>query len=378
MERLEDNADAHRGRRALTRIALSVASIVLVLGVAEGLSRLAWREVEHRPVEVPASDLPVLSRLDLNRANSQGLFKGTFYRTNRATLRGPEYDPTPPAGIFRIAVAGDSVTAGSGVDEEDTYSAELERLLDADDDAERFQVINMGLGGINARWVINRMKRASKFYTFQLAIYGWTPNDIEGDHYEEVEGREDWVEHWAAVARVQNHPSYLVRALWPRFMSLRTGTLREKAARDEEMRWNYLENRAAWNDFVAALDDFAHFVKQRGICGHVFIHSRRAELLEVHDRVALAAEARGLTVSRSMPAFAGREPSEFWLSPFDAHPNVEGHALLAKALHDGLREGLPAHCWRARVEDWPTSEPPRRKSSTRGANAHAKPTGPES
>ena len=89
MERREEEPDVHRGRRALTRVALSAASILLVLGVAEVVARLAWRDAEHRPLAVAPSDLPVLSRPDLNRRNTRGLFKGTFYRTNRATLRKP-------------------------------------------------------------------------------------------------------------------------------------------------------------------------------------------------------------------------------------------------------------------------------------------------
>jgi lysophospholipase L1-like esterase len=356
MGRLDENPRRRRATRALARVALALVSIALVLLVGEVVARVTWPEVEHRPLERPASDLPVLSRLDLNRKNVSGLFKGTFYRTNAATLRGPDYTELPAPGVFRIAVAGDSVTAGSGVDEEDTYSAALERRLNEDEGPRQFQVLNMGLGGLNAQWVINRMIRASRFYRFQLAVYGWTPNDIEGKHYEEVEGREDWVAHWATVLRYQSHPSYLVRVLWPRILSMRTGSLREKASRDQEMRWNYLENPAAWADFAAALDRFASFTRERGICGHVFIHSRRAELQDVHERVALAALARGLTVSRSMPAFAGRRPEEFRLSPFDAHPNVEGHALLAKALLDGLRSKLPPSCWDAEIGEWPAPQ----------------------
>lgn len=363
---------------ALKRVALAAASLLLVLLVAEGIARLSWPEVEHRAPAQPSNAESTLSRLDLARPNRSGFFKGTFYRSNRGALRGPEYTEHPEPGGFRIAVAGDSVTAGLAVDEEDTYAQVLERLLNEGSDprADRarsdraYEVVNMGLDGLNAHWVMNRMERASQFYRFQLAVYGWTPNDIEGPHYEEVGRAPGWGEYWAAVARYQNHPSYLVRTLWPRFMSLRAPKSRPH---HEEIRRNYEQNDAAWADFTSALDDLARFTKQRGICGHVFIHSWREELLGVHDRVAEAARERGLSVSRSMPALGGRKPSEFWVSLVDAHPNVAGHALLAQALYDGLHESLPPACWAAQIGVWPEIPPPRRAGR---AGSGGSPSGP--
>lgn len=357
---IEEKTTSRLLMRALARVGLVVASLLLVLGMAEVIARVTWPEVQHRPLEAPASGLQELSGRETARANARGLINGVFYRTNAAALRGPDYEASPAPGTSRIAIAGDSVTVGTGVDEEDTYSAVLERLLEAQPEGEQFEVINMGRGGLNARWVINRMVRASRFYRFQLVVYGWTPNDIEGKHYQELVGRDNWMAHWETVARYQNHPSYLVRSLWPRFMWMRSSALPKNASRVPELRWNYFENPKAWADFTGALDTLADFTRQRGICGHVYIHSRDEELLDVHDRVANAARMRGLTVSRSMPAFEGREKSDFWLSPFDAHANVEGHELLAQALFDGLKEELPAHCWETRVDaaSWPTLSGP--------------------
>lgn len=342
---------------ALGRFALVLVSLGLTLGVAEIAARLAWRDVPHRALPKPAGALPRLRPDELRRPDLSGLVKGVFYRTNAAGLRGPDYTRKPAPGTFRIAIAGDSVVAAAGVDEEDAYPRVLERLLGAQGlpgagSTQRFEVINMGLGGLHAEAVMSRLLRSSAFYEFQLAIYGWTPNDIEGPSYREL-GHRARMAFWRQVLRAEDHPSYLVRSLWPRLRGLVARFRQQDVTTSDEVRFNYLENSAAWDDFLAQLDRFARFTQRRGICGHVFVHSRSPELREVHDRVAAAARERGLSVSHAMPAFEGRRPEEFWLSPYDSHHNVEGNVLMAHALLEGLRDQLPRRCWSPRPSDWP-------------------------
>ncbi len=54
-----------------------------------------------------------------------------YYRSNAAGYRGPDANPRPAPGVYRIATVGDSCTFGLGVLEQEVYGAQLERMLDA-------------------------------------------------------------------------------------------------------------------------------------------------------------------------------------------------------------------------------------------------------
>jgi len=63
--------------------------------------------------------------------------------TNSDRLRGVrEYAPEPPDGVFRVAVIGDSITFGHGVNDHETYPHLLEGRL-----GPGFEVLNAGIPG---------------------------------------------------------------------------------------------------------------------------------------------------------------------------------------------------------------------------------------
>src|SRR5205823_879365 len=66
------------------------------------------------------------------------------------------YGRVKPAGVFRIALVGDSTIEGNSVDDTDTVPFMLERLLNADPSVQRslrvrFEVLNAGFGGATSR-----------------------------------------------------------------------------------------------------------------------------------------------------------------------------------------------------------------------------------
>jgi hypothetical protein len=77
---------------------------------------------------------------------SPGDFDVSFTANNRG-MRGPaDYIYEKPEGVFRIAVLGDSFTFGVGVASEETASAVLEKLLNAQAGSSKtYQVYNFGV-----------------------------------------------------------------------------------------------------------------------------------------------------------------------------------------------------------------------------------------
>ena len=218
------------------------------------------------------------------------------------------------------------------------------------DPADRFEVLNVGLAGINLEGVVDRLERASEVYDPALLIYGFTINDIEGRAYEKLKPSQDSLRLIRRLKAIAASPSYLYKLVASRWLGLEEKLSPTKSAYPDEIRHNYFENPEAWADFVAALDRFAALARRREVCGHVLLHTHLTELdsghdyLGVYERVSQAAGQRGLSVTISFPVFEGRAEAELWIDMLDTHPNREGHALMARALREGLR-ALPASCW---------------------------------
>jgi lysophospholipase L1-like esterase len=347
-------------RARLGALGLALASLALVLGLAEGGARLL-APPRTEPAPSPPEGLPVLrTPLDLARPNARGVFGGVPYRSNGHGVRGPDYAPAPAPGVLRIAVTGDSVTMGAGVAEEDAYPARLERRLDARDPGRRHEVLNLGIAGLNARAAIERLLRLDAAYSPGLAVYGFTVNDIEGPAYTAYEPLAARVER---LRRYRESPSHLLRLLGPRLVELAERILPGRESYAEELHRNYFASPRAWSRFAASLDRLAGYARAAGLCAHVFVHTSLERLDETHpylaiyERVADAAHERGLTASTSFGAFRGRPAPGLWVSPGDPHPNREAHELLAQALEAALAE-LPARCLE------PRSRPPQKSSSS--------------
>jgi lysophospholipase L1-like esterase len=329
---------------------LALASLTLILVVGEGIAHLAWED--PRPYTPPSpppawKDLPKIEGLfELAKPNLRGLTAGVLFETNSWGFRGPERSRDKPPGVFRIVVIGDSVTMGWGALYEHTYAARLERELNGAGSTQRYEVLNIGLSGLNTHWAVSRFEKLGLRFDPDMVIYGHTLNDIEGPSYRKT--RDDSFLH---SLQFRHSSIYLVRVLGPRWLSLRELIHPPEGSYIHELDDNYFRNPDAWNYVLAALDRLAAISRQRDICAVVLIHTRLNFLRFFHPfhrlyrAVSAAAEERGLFVIPSAHLFLGRSPPELWVNPFDPHPNAEGHQLLAEALSSGLEE-LPATCWK--------------------------------
>src|SRR5262249_14371258 len=168
-----------------------------------------------------AEGVPELKKpTDLARPRVRGIYNGVYFRNNSAGFRGPEYDVQKPRGVFRIIIAGDSVTMGSGVREEEAYPHLLEDALNARGGEHHYEVLNLGFIGINVHEVMSRLQVKGVPFHPDLIIYGCTLNDIKGPAYRKSMGSSALLMQQARYNRFRESPSYLLRSLWPRWQSL--------------------------------------------------------------------------------------------------------------------------------------------------------------
>ncbi len=350
--------------RAGARGLLLVISLTLVLLLGESVARVFAPPTAppRRVVRAGLEGLPVIEGIDaLAQKNVDGVHKGVRFSTNSHGFRGPDRAARAAPGVLRVVVSGDSVTMGWGVDFSETYSEVMEQRLNArlGDPASRpelveleaIEVINVGLAGINAAAAVGRVIAADELYAPDLAIYGFTVNDIEGPNYRNTMDPEV---ARALNARYRLHsssPSHLLRAVWPNWVALTEWVSPTPGSPEQALHENYFDNPQAWRDFDAALSRFAAHTRARGICGHVFIHAKLTQFGPFHPyrpyyaRVAAAARAHGLSVSESLDRFPAYGAEQFWVHLYDPHPNVRGHRIYAEALGDAIL-GLPPDCLR--------------------------------
>jgi hypothetical protein len=183
-----------------------------------------------------------------------------MYRTNSESIRGPEISAEAAPGVVRIAITGDSVTAGWGVEEVDTYANRLEAALEevpveGASRATGYEVLNFGLAGLNAQAAIDRLEQKSRIYHPQITVYGFTVNDIEGPSYR----RSDLEVDGELAKRYRAHrfsKSYLLRVLWPNVIALREWVRPIPGSQLEAFHHGYFDNPAASGDLESALARF--------------------------------------------------------------------------------------------------------------------------
>jgi lysophospholipase L1-like esterase len=160
-----------------TRAGLAVCSAL----VAFGLCEVAARMVFPAPPD-PGRQPQIVYRYDpelryVLSPNQKGWIDDGLIKVNALGFRGREVSVPKPAGRFRIMVIGDSLTLGWGVGDDETYSAQVERLL-PEFQGHDVDVVNGGIGGYNTRQEVAMLKRYVSRLEPDLVLVGFYSNDV--------------------------------------------------------------------------------------------------------------------------------------------------------------------------------------------------------
>jgi hypothetical protein len=164
---------------ARRRVVLALASLCLCLGAAEGGLRLFERRFTWRPLP-PFGEGPRVREWAQESERQLGehwdpvhyttfdavlgwttrpgfVSKDGRIHVNAAGLRATsEYAATPPSGVRRIAVCGESFTFGEEVADEEVWAARMEAL------SGDLEVLNYGVGGYGTDQAYLRVSREAR------------------------------------------------------------------------------------------------------------------------------------------------------------------------------------------------------------------------
>jgi hypothetical protein len=175
-------------------------STIVALLVAEGIVRLAYylRE-DRRPLEVQLRGAGAQAPLSMQslrlgeivqpsryagivyelKPNVRGRFMGQPLLINSQGLRDYEYTRRKEPGTFRIVGVGDSSLFGWGVPIEDSGLKVLERRLNQEFRARKFEVVNFAVPGYNTAMESETFVQRCLEYAPDLVLLNFNTNDYD-------------------------------------------------------------------------------------------------------------------------------------------------------------------------------------------------------
>lgn len=257
----------------------------------------------------------------------------TRWSTNALGMRDRDHALAKPAGCMRIAIVGDSIGAGWGVDDGQSFGPALEHSL------------NDSLRSVHGSAGPTPESPTTEVLNF--AVPGYAPGQ-RWYHFTQIgwEHSPDLVIYEATLAD-PGWDERRLRALLPRGIGLDVPVYHDALARIgvpigkgpewykqalRLARWDILENvyRTIANDCHARGVPVIWVLIPR--VGKTAEPAARARLLELARRSGFSA------VADISNAFEGIDPAALAISPSDYHPNARGHTLLAQRLEAMLKD----------------------------------------
>ncbi len=326
------------------RLLYTGITLLLLAGVAEGISRAVWsvEDVAVNPALAYLADHPTLFWTLRPNLSGYVTLDGFTLTSNELGMR--EAPITDPAPFLRILSMGESTTWGHGVEAEQTYSELLETRLRADGaDAE---VINAGIGA----WTIWQsyvflMEHGEELAPDKVLIYhlhnDWLPRGVKDANnflyevrYTDRQLYELRYPYRHLLALLYDSRLYL--ALRKRLLALPSDLpeeLDEMTATSGDM------VRVPMADRQVALQGIREICDRIGAELVVLMPVYRRHPGRDHVLSDFAHSSRSTFINLpQLKQEAGLSDEDFFLDA--VHPSVSGHAWIAAQIHAALTGGF--------------------------------------
>jgi lysophospholipase L1-like esterase len=261
-------------------------------------------------------------------------------RINSGGFRGPEYALSPPAGVHRIALLGDSETFGMSLRESETLAGCLEAQLRSLKPDGSFEVLNFGVPGYNTQQEAARLESRVLQYNPEMVVLLYCFNDPEISTRNVIVGDGWWSRTYLELLVV--------------FLRRSTDTFDQMQTSSHSISEYYLRLHASpyFEQTKATLRKMSDGLAQKGIPMILIIGTELAGYDDlrggypyesIHKALA-ALESKSLTVVDPKPLLAAEsaDPKSFWVKPYDTHKNERANKIMAtRVAEEILRRGKP-------------------------------------
>jgi GDSL-like Lipase/Acylhydrolase family len=277
---------------------------------------------------IPVEQSPLLIRVDdlrevvLKRNDATERF-GLQWRTNDQGMRDRNYSTKKPSGTFRVALVGDSIGAGWGVNAEDRFESILEELWNdraRQKGAGNVEIINCAVPGHSPgqRW-------------YHFGQIGW-PMEPDLVIYQSTAADVGWDERRLRflLARGLGWDCPIYRP------ALESSGARPFGSPDQYKRTLHSRH---WDILAGVYKSMIADCKARGVPLVWVLVPRVGRKSDALDQPALVKTARAAGFSNIVDltgAFDDIDPARLAVDRDDFHPNSRGHARLAQRLDDAV------------------------------------------
>lgn len=274
-----------------------------------------------------------------------GFSEGTQVNTNSRGLRERELPLTKPEGTRRVVFIGDSVTFGPGVRDDQPFARVLEASLGGGG-VGPVETVNAGVVGYNTIQELARLENVGLAYQPDVVVLTFLVNDLLEtfsifDHQYEPTGMLAGAKVW--LRRNSNLYRFLQNIYWRIGQELR---------RAREGPTEPLRKRDRLEDRLATLREMIWVTRANGAGFLLVIYPDNLD-----DPVSPGPSGERLTMRQALTQFAAREQvplvdlsstlgdvrdprARQYRLREDPHPSVEGHRVIAEALHGPLLDLL--------------------------------------
>jgi hypothetical protein len=238
-------------------------------------------------------------------------------------MRDRDYEKQKPPGVYRIGIIGGSYAMGPGVKHHQTFEQLLEERLNREAPASdlRYEVLNFAVGGY---YPIHRLAAVvdGELLDFDLDVLIYLAHENEAD---------------ATMRRLRKIAEQGVEVPYP-FLE----EVLERAGYQAGVSLPGERALAEQGDLVQEriYQEIAAAARARGVQPIWLFLPTIAMMGNEFDTGELATLAReaGFAVVELDGVYQGHEVVDLRLVPWDLHPNVLGHRLIADRLYDELAE----------------------------------------
>ena len=240
-----------------------------------------------------------------------------------------------------VLVIGDSFGFGQGVRVAERFSNILETRLNRERPAERYQLFNACVPGMNIKRIAQTMERYVEYFTrVERVVYSFTLNDpFRSGRLLEMERELADFMHLRSNAEsarfLAGRDSYTLR-----WFAMRLE--RNQLSRDtvEWYRQLYKDN-LGWTLTQQLLNRMKKSCADKGIefslvVFPVFYQLDAYPLTEVHETLGAFAQHEGIHYVDLLAQFAGKDERDYWVHPTDFHPNSRAHREAGDFLYDAI------------------------------------------
>ena len=240
-----------------------------------------------------------------------------------------------------VLVVGDSFGFGQGVRVAERFSHVLEIRLNRERPAERYQLFNACVPGMNIKRIAQTMERYVEYFAqVERVVYSFTLNDpLRSGRLLKMERELADFMHLRSNARsarfLAGRNSYTLRWFAARLE-------RQQISRDtvEWYRQLYKDN-LGWTLTRRLLSKMKKSCADKGIkfslvVFPVFYQLEAYPLTEVHQTLGAFAQHEGIHYVDLLALFAGKDERDYWVHPTDFHPNGRAHREVGDFLSDAI------------------------------------------